>query len=73
MPPSSPTQRQVPLDTSRVLPVYEKKTAIGPVVGIIIILILLSFGALYFWGASMNREQEQLPFIPEDNSVQQAR
>jgi hypothetical protein len=41
------------------------------VIGIVIILVLLGFGALYFWGASMNREEDQLPFIPaEGNSTE---
>lgn len=28
----------------------------GPIVGAIIIVILLVFGALYFWGQKLNRE-----------------
>lgn len=38
-------------------------------IGIVIILVLMIFGALYFWGASMNREQQELPFIPGDGSI----
>ena len=51
-----------------------KKSGIGPVVGIIIIIILTGFGALYFWGAYLNRQaaQDELPFIPGDNTVQTA-
>lgn len=45
-----------------------KKSGMGASVGVIIILLLLAFGALYFWGASMNREQEELPFIPGDST-----
>jgi hypothetical protein len=46
-----------------------KRASIGPVVGIVVILLLLGFGALYFWGASMNREPEPLPLIPGDSAV----
>lgn len=45
-----------------------KRSGVGPVVGIVIILILLLFGGLYFWGARLNRQQEQLPFIPGDST-----
>ena len=40
----------------------------GPMFGIFIIVILLVFGGLYFWGAHLNQQakQEQLPFIPGD-------
>ena len=27
-----------------------KKTSIGPVIGIVIILLIILFGSLYFWG-----------------------
>lgn len=47
-----------------------KKTGIGPWIGTAIILILLGFGALYFWGAYLNRTNsvDQLPFIPGDTT-----
>ena len=41
-------------------------TGNGPIVGTIIIIVLLIFGALYFWGAQLNREEAPLPFIPGD-------
>lgn len=43
----------------------------GPVVGIIIIVILLVIGALYFWGAHLNAQdpEDQLPLIPGDGSA----
>lgn len=55
------------------LPVHQERSGLGSVVGIIIILVLLAFGALYFWGAYLNRKSsvELLPFIPGDNSTQQ--
>ena len=52
-------------------PAHKTQSPLGPLVGIIIIVILLGFGALYFWGAYLNKKNsvEQLPFIPEDNST----
>ena len=44
----------------------------GPTVGIIIIVILLVLGALYFWGAhlnSQNNPEDQLPLIPASDST----
>ncbi len=52
------------------LAAHEKHSGIGPVVGIVIILLLLVFGGLYFWGASMNRKTEPLPFIPGDTTTE---
>ncbi len=44
----------------------------GPWIGALIIVILLAFGALYFWGAYLNKKNtvDPLPFIPGDNSDQ---
>jgi hypothetical protein len=41
------------------------RTPIGPWVGAFIIVVILGFGALYFYGEYLNRENpnEQLPFI----------
>lgn len=47
----------------------EKKSAerepLGPLVGAGIVVILLIIGALYFWGAELNKQpqQDNLPFI----------
>ena len=38
----------------------------GAIIGVIIIVMLLIFGALYFWGAQLNRDEGTLPFIPGD-------
>ena len=46
-----------------------KQKSAGPVIGIIIILIVLIIGALYFWGARLNREtvpQESAPLSSSD-------
>lgn len=43
-----------------------KKEGPGPIIGVIVIVILLIFGGLYFWGAQLNEANspDQLPFIP---------
>ncbi len=48
-----------------------QKPSAGPVVGIVIIVVLMIVGALYFWGARLNHQnnQDQLPFIPPENST----
>lgn len=60
-------------NADRLLPPGDERTkgSAGAVVGIIIIVILMLFGALYFWGARLNAQskQDQLPFIPADNST----
>lgn len=33
-----------------------KQKSIGPVIGTVIIVIVLIIGALYFWGAKLNRD-----------------
>lgn len=33
----------------------------GPVIGAVIIILILVVGALYFWGAKLNREANQTP------------
>ena len=58
-----------PASTSQMSQPRRESSSAGPVVGIIIVIVLLALGALYFWGASMNRQQEPVPFIPEDNST----
>lgn len=52
---------------ARVMP--KTKTGVGPIVGAAIFVVLLSFGALYFWGAHLNaieRREQPLPLIPGD-------
>ena len=46
----------------------KKKSGMGATAGIVIIIILMLFGALYFWGAYLNsKDQDQpLPLIPGD-------
>ena len=49
-----------------------QKSGFGPTIGIAIIIILMLFGGLYFWGAWLNANstQEPLPFIPGDPVVE---
>ena len=52
-------------------PIVEKKqTAIGPMFGTMIIVALLLFGGLYFWGTYLNAElrDDTLPLIPGDTA-----
>ena len=54
----------MPPETSLLPP---QKTPMGPTIGIIIILLLMGLGALYFWGARLNHEnQNPPPYIPGD-------
>ena len=66
MPPQNATPPLNPPNGAPTKPRTEKK--MGPMFGIFIIVILLVFGGLYFWGAHLNQQaqQEQLPFIPGD-------
>ena len=68
MPPQSPIPNE---NEDRLLPPPHKSGA-GPLIGIIIIVILLMLGALYFWGARLNaqsRRENQLPLIPASDST----
>ncbi|MBI4087807.1 hypothetical protein HY418_00265 [Candidatus Kaiserbacteria bacterium] len=60
MPPQSPIQQNVQSG---------KKPSSGPMVGIVIIVLLMIVGALYFWGARLNQQnaEDQLPLIPADS------
>jgi len=64
-----PPQSSIPKDELLLPPGH--KSGAGGLVGIIIIIVLLMVGALYFWGAHLNNqsEQSQVPYIPADNST----
>lgn len=75
MPPASLNSPQT-TDTGHMLPrqatsAGKQGSGIGATVGIIIIIVLVLFGALYFWGAYLNRKNsvEQLPFIPDNSAA----
>lgn len=46
-------------------------SSVGPVAGIVIIVLLLIIGAFYFWGAHLNAQnpEDVLPLIPGDGST----
>ncbi len=71
------TPNTTPVDTTQqevhtVAP--EAKGGIGPIVGAVIIIALLIFGGLYFWGMQIEKEQtpETLPMILGDEQQVQA-
>lgn len=69
MPPTSPEKPLI--DVSHMLPEHtqrKQRGGSGPIVGVVIIVLLLIIGALYFWGALLNdAEPQPLPFIPGDS------
>ncbi|OHB18481.1 MAG: hypothetical protein A2854_04340 [Parcubacteria group bacterium RIFCSPHIGHO2_01_FULL_56_18] len=69
MPPSNPP----PVDLQEFITPKTQKPSAGPIVGIIIIVLLLVVGALYFWGAYLNSQNtpDELPLIPGDDSTAQ--
>ena len=72
MPPGALNSPQT-ADTGHMLPPHRERSGVGSIIGIIVILVLIGLGALYFWGAYLNRKDsvQQLPFIPGDNSTQE--
>jgi len=51
--------------------VKKEHHSVGPTVGIVIIVILLLAGALYFWGKQLNNQAKNPPaFIPGDRIAQ---
>ncbi|OGG52748.1 hypothetical protein A3C20_03120 [Candidatus Kaiserbacteria bacterium RIFCSPHIGHO2_02_FULL_55_25] len=71
MPPVYPTPPQNPAPPVTTMP--KKKGGVGATAGIVIIVILMLFGALYFWGAYLNskNQDQQLPLIPGDPATSQ--
>lgn len=53
-------QQQPPVmqQEAPVSPEPEKSGGMGPLIGIVIIIIVLIFGGLYFWGAQLNSQLE---------------
>ena len=37
----------------------ERSTSIGSIIGLAIIIVILIFGGLYYWGAQINKQQTQ--------------
>ena len=69
MPPEQHTPQ--PEEVMQHTPQMDKpqRSGMGPIIGIIIIVAILVFGALYFWGAQLTgRSADDLPLIPPDDS-----
>ena len=74
--PAPPAPAPIPLSRNVVPPVSSMPKALaaheahtsgtGPIIGVIIIVLLLVLGGLYFWGAQLNRTTPILPLIPGD-------
>ena len=61
---SVPPVAQIPHEEKR-----PKHTPVGPTVGIVIIVVLLLLGALYFWRESLNNAKgDPVPYIPGDQT-----
>jgi len=72
MPPSNPTPSPILSGNQMPPPMPEPhKSSIGPIAGAVIVILLLIAGGLYFWGAQLNKQQEPLPYIPSDDTVQE--
>jgi hypothetical protein len=49
-----------------------RKESVGPMVGIVIVVLLLIAGALYFWVQELNRQAKNPPaYIPGDRESSQ--
>lgn len=48
-----------------------QKKSVGPVIGIIIIVLVLIIGALYFWGSTIKPSQNPDTIIPSDQAGEQ--
>lgn len=47
-------------------PVEKHSQPVGPIVGIVVIVLLLIVGALYFWGEQLNKQATVPSYIPGD-------
>lgn len=46
----------------------EHKSGTGPIVGAVVVIALLIFGGLYFWGSQLEKNAENLPLITGDTA-----
>lgn len=67
----APIPKPEPIPEKRVMPSHH--AGMGPLIGAALIVALLAFGALYFWGAHLNaiEKKQQLPLIPGDAPARQ--
>jgi len=67
MPPT--TQNPLTPSTPVQTPPPAPRSSIGPVAGAVIVILLLAAGGLYFWGAKLNQQAAETPYIPGDENV----
>ena len=68
MPPESPVSNE---NQDRLLSPGQQPSY-GPVVGIVIIVLIMTIGALYFWSSRLNQPSNaasQVPFVPADSTT----
>ncbi len=64
---TTPSSNQNPLPPQEPA---EHHGSLGPIVGVVVIIALLMFGGLYFWGAQLNNDNDdQVPYIPEESAA----
>lgn len=44
----------------------DEKKSVGPIIGIAIILVIIIFGGLYYWGDQINNQEERANITPEE-------
>lgn len=57
MPPENPPQN---IQISNQAP---KNSGVGPIVGVVIVVAIVIFGALYFWGQRLNKQESVPPLV----------
>lgn len=67
-----PVTNQNPVASGSQMPVSSSnqskgKKPIGPIAGAAIVIVLLIAGGLYFYGAKLNSQIEEMPYIPNDD------
>lgn len=66
----APQMNPVGQDPQTKMEQHDEKKQMGPLMGIVIIIAILVFGGLYFWGARINNtetEEENIPLILGDD------
>lgn len=69
--PPTPHEQSTPSGNEQQLSSKKPSSGAGPIIGVVVIVCLLIFGGLYFWGAALNAQDknEQLPLILGDEST----
>tara|TARA_B100000745_G_scaffold70940_1_gene42429 strand:+ start:1693 stop:2022 length:330 start_codon:yes stop_codon:yes gene_type:complete len=72
-----PVENETPATEGVETPAEPKKEGVGPIVGIVVIIIILIFGGLYMWGTKLNNQESEIGVVPvediadaQDNPVQ---